>query len=1080
MKRLYLNAIMLLVGSLNSTAQVNQIVPRLDSLNTSSSQLSVDLFVSSGNFENCFNTFIDPQLCRFSWILNSKTFNQKQTAYRILVASNQARLNDDQGNIWDSKKVLSDSSRLVVYKGMALKSYTRYYWKVQVWDMKGHSSAWSSVWWFETGLLNADQWSGIGWIGASDSLLASAEPDMLDTIASARWLWTTMPSSRNYFRKNFIVSPDKKVASVKVWVQCDNRFELFINGKNIPINASVKWLRVPSVDITAEITSGENKLGIKAFGSNNPLWFVSALRAMISITYADGSLVTLPTDETWGAAVQSNYYSNLENPNWLSDTIGYPAGVRTVIHPRLLRRSIYLRKTFSINGKIKSARAYVTAKGLYELHLNGKKVGDALLTPGISAVYNYYQAFDITGLVKEGKNAIGLITGNGWYNETGWHERYAHKNEVIAKLIITMDDGKNIDIATGKDWKVALSPLIDNGFQGGERYDARLEKSGWDTPDYNDNAWIPVAVNYIWNKPPLLQPFEDVHLKQTPLPVSINEPVTGTYIYDFGQNATGRCRLNLSNTKRGQVIVVRYGERLRKDGLIDNGAYVDIMWPEDNEYDTSNAPFTCRNIDVYICKGSAEETYEPRFTYTGYQYIQVTGLQKKPDTSTVRNNVFYTDLKEIGQFTCSDSVLNRIWNATRWSYRSNIIYGPLDCPTREKNFWSGDMACFAPTACLFMDNNRMLSQWTVYGSKIGSDFPVRPPSPGWDDEVYITPYTLWRYYGDDFAVKGNYAKTKSLVDYRTMHSINGVFSGGANDPFNSDHAQPNGVPDIPKDFTNDAFYFRSVDYLSRMVGILGLEKDHEVYNKILPSIRNAFNETFYSSSGYVKQMQATQIIPLAFGLTDSTNKAETVHFLVNAVRNNKIYPGHLTTGFVSTPFLLESLTDNGEAELAWDLVHQDSYPSWKNMLLNGVNTITEEWGGIKTQKYNSMNHFVYGSIGRWFFESLAGIQNDESGPGYKHIILKPFFFSKLDEVSCSYMSVYGMIFSQWKKGKSVTTWNIHIPVNTTATIYLPSGKNILLEGKKIKNQTIMKYTGRVNDKETLEAGSGSYRFILYN
>lgn len=1031
--------------------------------------------------ENGTNPYIDIlDSLHFSWKLVSIENNQIQHAYRILVGADINNLREDKGDVWDSQKIISSKNHLVEYNGPKLNPGTRYFWKICIWDKNDVKSDWSTPGYFESCLINKDGWGQAKWIYASDEYLSHLQNFPATKIPVGKWMWTTMPSSRNYFRKDFNINSSKKIINVLLQIQCDNKFDVFVNGNYIqaPSVKDDSYSRL--LNITGNVIHGINKLGIRAYGSNSPFWFISALRAGIKIEYTDGTFDNILSDQTWGAKVQSTYYANAENRNWEIGEVGPSPGILTDIHPRYIRQSLYMRKDFTLKGAVESARAYVSAKGLYEFHVNGKKVGNALLTPGISGNFNYYQVYDITNKIIQGENIFGCITGNGWYNEAGWHEWFTRKNEFIAKIIIKMGNGEVIEINTNDDWKLTASPILDNGLQGGERYDATLEIPNWDNSPFNDSSWTNSVSDNSWDKPPLVQPYENVEVSLEPLPLQITELAKGVYLYDFGQNTTGRCRLQLKNTHKGQIVIVRYGERLREDGLIDNGVYADIMWPIDNEFDSSNAPFTARNIDIYVCKGDVSEIYEPRFTFTGYRYIQISGINDVPDKSTVINRVFYTKLKKTGEFISSDSTLNKIWDAALLSYKSNIIYGPMDCPTREKNYWSGDMACFIPTACLLMDNSRMLSSWTTYGPKIGLAFPPGPPSSGWDDEIYITSWNLFKYYGITKPIFENYLKVKALVDWRIKQDFDEPLPG----QYNADHAQPDGVPDLPKDFDDAAFYYHSLQIMCNMAKLTNNNDDLTYYSKKVPEVKKHFNEIFLDKKNYQYSigLQANQLLPLAFNLVDSSDYSGVIDYLVKDILNNKYYPGHLTTGFITTPFLLPELTKAGQLELAWKLVMNYSYPSWENMLSQNMTTMTEQWNGVNTNKYNSLNHYAYGVIVQWYFEYLAGIQPDEEYPGYKHIFIKPYFPKKLDSIEVSIESDYGTVKNTWKKEKNKIIMNIVIPVNTTATVLIPQidDGNVYINGVKSSSLKNVKFEGIVDNRSSFRVHSGKYCFEFPN
>jgi len=574
----------------------------------------------------------------------------------------------------------------------------------------------------------------------------------------------------------------------------DDEVLLYVNGANMPLDGSCGWLALPAVDITAALAAQAGKshrLDIMKYMGSAPPTVIGALRAGLHIVYEDGSEETLVSGSDWRvttARQKSDWHQappvNFWGPQYCDD-----------LHPRLQRQSCLFRRELVVDGKPRRARAYVTARGAYELRLNGAKVGEAMLAPEIANAYQFYQVYDLNGRLRTGTNVVGAFTGSAWYNSRGYEGTAFERNRLLARIEVELEDGRQLVVVSGSDWAVAPSALVEDDLQWGERYDARRESPGWDTPSFDAKGWAravtaPVTsltldesayASYFncYNGDPVgprqkrlvAQPYPPIRVIEELKPAAVRRFEDGALLYDFGQAASGRGKVRLRNTRPGQTVILRYGERLDTTGQVwSQGSYRDECHPEDTAAG-GRSPFNTKNLDVYICCGAAEETYEPRFTYTAFRYLQLEGDVKPEDVAEVTHRVMHNDNEVVGHFDCDNDLVNRIWKATCWTWRSNLHAGPTDCPHREKNFWCGDFVFFGETATWFMDNWNLLAAWTTGGRKLDHSLVA------WEDEWWLTPWLLYRFYGDTRPMERNYPKIREHIDYRVGRASDGVYDG---------------------------------------------------------------------------------------------------------------------------------------------------------------------------------------------------------------------------------------------------------------------------------------------------------------
>jgi len=739
-----------------------------------------------------------------------------------------------------------------------------------------------------------------------------------------------------------------------------------------------------------------------------------------------------------------------------------------------------LRHVFTLDGRIKQARVYICGLGYYELHVNGSKIGDHLLDPGYTRYdrRDLYVTYDVTDALRRGKNAIGVILGNGWYNvqtKAVWDFHKAPWRaapKLLLQLRVEYTDGRIETIATDSRWTASSGPITFDSIYGGETYDARAELPGWDKPDYNDSAWSQAQVVSAPGgrlAAQMMPPIKADSNTQPIKPVKLTEPRPGVFLFDLGQSLAGFAELRVRGPA-GAKIVLKYGERLSKDGLLDR---TDIQ-QHIARVDASQQYQT----DSYILKGKGWETWHSRFDYHGFRYVEVTGLPGQPTLDTLRGIFIHSAVPVAGEFTCSNPILNRIWTAGRWSYLSNLQGIPTDCPHREKNGWTGD-AHLAAEQGLF--NYASAAVYTKWINDLGDEqrptgeLPGIVPTsgwgyawgngPAWDSAFLLIPYYLYEYCGDTKVLCDHYDGLKRYVDYLTGKASGGIVNIGLNDwaPFKTT---------TPTDITSTAYYYRDAQIVALTAGLLGNTADAQKYAALAASIKTAFNDKFYHANTglYGNGSQTSLSCALYQGLVEPQNQARVLTNLVAAVEQAN---NHIDTGILGAKYLLNALLENGRADVAYRIASQKDLPSWGWWMEQGATTLWEQWNGSE-----SRIHIMFGDISAWFYKALAGINPDPAAPAFKHFIVKPNLVGGLTSAKATYNSVQGRIVSDWKCADGRFDWTVTIPANTTATVYVPvadagSIKESGSPAVEAEGVTLLRVEG---DRTLFEVGSGTYRF----
>jgi len=746
-----------------------------------------------------------------------------------------------------------------------------------------------------------------------------------------------------------------------------------------------------------------------------------------------------------------------------------------------------MRKEFSNGKKIKAATAYITAHGLYEAQINGKRVGDAYLTPGWTS-YNkrlQYQAYDVTDLLKNGANAIAVTLGDGWYrgNFSFDHKRNTYGKDIalLFQLELVYTDGTTASIVSDASWKSATGAIRANGIYQGELIDAREEKNGWTVAGYDDQRWTAVKTGD-FSKDILVATYNEPIKKHETFPsLKVITTPKGEKVIDFGQNLVGWVQLK-ANGKAGDKITVSHAEVLDKNG---------------NFY-TENLR-GAKAQAVYILKGNGEEVFEPHFTFFGFRYIKVEGISGDLQPGNFTAVALYSDMEQTGSFTSSDTLINQLQHNIEWGLRGNFLDVPTDCPQRDERMgWTGDAQAFFHTASFLRGAKNFYTKWmkdvALDQLKSGSVPYVIPNvlgdnsagSTGWADVCTIIPWEMYTVYGDKRILENQYTSMKAWVDYMQSQSSGNLWNKGFHfgdwlfytmaDDNDGNAAITN------KYLIAQCFYAHSTQLLINAAKELGKNDDVTAYTTLLKKIKEAFLKEYTTPNGAtMSNTQTSYVLALQFDLFPEELRQQAADRLVT---NIKQYGNHLTTGFLGTPYLCHVLSRYGYSDVAYTLLLQKTYPSWLYPVTKGATTIWERWDGIRTNgdfqaiTMNSFNHYAYGAIGDWMYRVMVGLDIDGDGIGYKKIRIRPHVGGTFTHASAGYKTQYGTLSSGWKLENGQLVLNAEVPANTIATIYIPvQGTNEVLEnGQPLTAVKELQVVGKEKDYVVVKVGSGKYAF----
>ncbi|MDP9081875.1 MAG: glycoside hydrolase family 78 protein [Bacteroidota bacterium] len=838
-----------------------------------------------------------------------------------------------------------------------------------------------------------------------------------------------------------------------MWLMNDDRqgarqtaYQLSVSTDSIELSKGIAntWQTVKTVsDVNRVIYNGKALLPYTKYYWRVAVWDKDGKSSLSAITGFETGLMD-----------KSNWKGT-----WISDT-----------HDMNTKPAPYFRHTFDLTKKIKSARAYIAVAGLYELYINGEKIGNHRLDPMYTRFdrRTLYVSYDVTSQVKDGKNAVGVLLGNGWYNHQStavwdFHKApWRNRPAFCLDLRVTYEDGTTETISSNKKWKTALSPVVFNSIYTAEHYDARLEQPGWATANFIDTAWKGVINRQAPSLNIVAQTMQPIRAIEKLSAQSMKKLDDKTYLFDLGRNISGVSSITV-NGAAGTIIRLKHAEKLGKNGYVDQ-SNIDIHYRPTDDKD----PF---QTDIYTLNGKGEETFMPRFNYKGFQYVEVTSdkpIELKKESVT--GYFMHSDVVPVGSVSSSSNTLNKIWAATNVSYLSNFFGYPTDCPQREKNGWTGDAHIASETGLYNFDGITIYEKWMGDHRDEQQPNGVLPsiiPSNGWGYEwgngpdwtstVAIIPWNLYMFYGDSKTLGDNYDAIKRYVNHIADLYPTGLTSWGLGDwvPVKSK---------TPVEFTSTAYYFTDVTVLAKAAKLFGRTEDQKKYEALALKIKDAFNAKYLNAStGVYDQGYQTELsVPLFWGLVPDGLKAKVAANLAERVKQDN---NHLDVGILGAKAILSALSDNGYADVAYSIASQETFPSWGWWIARGATTLYENWN-IDADDALSLNHIMFGEIGAWYYKGIGGIKVDPNSPGFKNVLLTPHFIEKLDHFESEHISPYGKIISSWKHKGDAVEYSVTIPANSTGTIIFPAGKKVTERSTP------------VNAVNGLKVSAGSYSYLI--
>ena len=1029
---------------------------------------------------------IDTVQPRLSWILqpaDSGARGQIQTAYQILAASSKGRLASDQGDLWDSGKVRSDKSIQIAYSGKPQTSRLPVWWKVRVWNNADQPSSWSEPAFWSVGLLQPQDWTG-KWIGLDGG---EGKPRAL---AGAHWLWSSEagPGVR-YFRRIIEIPLGDSVSDALLFFVSTGTLTVYMNGKSVGRASGIK--AAVSADITQSLHPGKNVLAVAVTASGGDS---SGLIGDVEMEFAKADPAVFTTDGNWrvsASEVQGWNADGFNDSGWAAAQVLGNYGMapwgevgwaeRRVLPARMLR------KEFQVSGEVKRATLYISGIGLSEAYLNGEKVGHDVLVPALSNYDKrvFYLTYEVTERLKPGANALGVILGNGRYFAPRFRLPIGTRTFGYPKLRLQLEiedsAGQVQQVSSDGSWKLTTDgPIRNNNEYDGEVYDARKEISGWSRPGADDSSWQQ-ATEVEGPKGVLsAQMIEPIRVTETLKPVKIIQPKPGVYIFDVGQNMVGWCRLAVSGP-RGTRVTLRHAERLREDGTL----YLDNLR-------------SAQATDVYILSGKGTEVYQPRFTYHGFRYVEVRGFPGKPTLAAIEGQEVHDAVEQHADFATSSPLINQIYKAVVWGTKDNYRSMPTDCPQRdERQGWLGDRSEESRGEPYMFDVAGFYEKWVDDIADSQRDngsmsdvspnyWPLYSDNVTWPSSFIIIPDHVYDQYADLEPIKKHYDGMKKWVAHMNSflkddlmpRDTYGDWCVPPESPeliHSKDPARQTAAPVL-----GTAYFYHLMRLMARYATLLGKPEDAQDFNDQADRLEAAFNKKFFNqaSATYSNGSPTSSVLPLAFGMVPAANRQSVVDALI--AKTNDQDQGHIGTGLIGGQWLLQVLSDGGHADVAYGIASQTAYPSWGHMIDQGATTIWELWNGnTANPAMNSGNHLMLvGDLVTWLYENLAGIRPDPEQPGFKHIIMRPTPVGDLTFVKASHHSPYGEIVSEWKRDGGRFTWNVTVPPNTTATVYVPArnASSVQEGGRRPDGAVGVKYLRMESGAAVYEVGSGSYQF----
>ncbi len=1060
---------------------------------------------------------MDDPAPHFSWQLQDAARGARQTAYQVMVASSPALLAAGKADVWQSARTESGRSINIAYAGPVLKPSTRYYWRVRVWGAAGKAYPASAASWWETGLLHQDAWQA-EWIGYETPEEAA--------LRHANAVWIASPdahalakekSAKQHFAYRATVHLGKPVKYAALYATGQDTVAAWVDGQQVlsenplPPYKQMPWKKFVRTDVTGKLAEGANTLAIEALHHVvNPNGMVvdeePPMIATLVVEYTDGSWASFVSNPAWKTAIHAAtgwQKPGFDDAGWKNAVSWHMPGqtaAEALGAPWIPDSVKALRHEFNVPSPVKSARLYATALGAYELFLNGKRVGDQVMSPGWTDYRQRveYQTYDVTALVNSGNNAVAALLAPGWYESPlEWMQRpnnYGLTPPALrAALRIEHADGSVQWVRTGASWQAERSFILSSEIYDGETQDARRMQEGWENAGFAGRGWQ--AAELIDPAPVRIeaQSFPPIRVERTLHAVKVTEPKPGVWVYDFGQNMAGAETVRVSGPA-GTDVRLRFAEVLNPDGTI----YTDNLR-------------TAKATDHFILNGHGEEEFTPRFTYHGFRYAELTGLNTAPGRDAVVAVDFHTDAPFTDKLSTGSALINKLWSNILWGQRSNFMSVPTDCPQRDERLgWSADAQVFWRTASYDADLAAFSRKYTgdLRGTQMespyfgiyapGTSAPHSGSGAGWSDAGVVIPWTSWLQSGDTSVINQNWAAMTEYLDAIEAANPDGLWKNQAGTPF-GDWLSPEGKTNYV--LIASAYWAYDTTLMEQMARATGRTAEAEKYAAQFAKIRAAFQKEFVHSDGFISggdntaspfgeinnpnaksrggDTQTSYVLALHMNLLPENLRAAAAKRLVE-----KIHANHdmLATGFLGTPYLLEELSKAGYASLAYHLLLNTGYPSWGYMVEHGATTMWERWNGdqmIHDPAMNSFNHYAYGAVAAWIYSDAAGVDATPLDAGFHTVALHPVFDARMGHVDFDYHSAYGPIHSGWTVQGSSAAWHVTLPANTSGWLEVTAAEagNWKLEGTPLA-QSKLAHAATHDGQSGFELESGSYSFTV--
>ncbi|MFJ9210847.1 family 78 glycoside hydrolase catalytic domain [Streptomyces sp. NPDC102264] len=1002
--------------------------------------------------ENLLGTDIDKP--RLSWELSAEgRRGAAQTAYQIRTARSVSDLHSGRRLVWDSGRVASDRSIQVAYAGPELQPRTRYYWQVRVWDERGRPSSWSPVRWWETALPD-DGWKG-HWIGFT---VPAPKFD------GASWIWSAdatanaAPQGPRWFRGTFTLPEGARVAKATLMATADDDFTLYVDGERV-LHADQRsdgWREGKVIDIAQRVQAG-GSFTFAAVATNRGDNPAGLLVRLLMEDGAGSQVAEFVTDGTWRVSSREEQgwtQAEFDDSAWgrANSVAPYgdgPWGRGAGFPPTPEGPAPLLRRDFTVSKRVAQARLYISGVAYYEAEINGRRVGRQVLDPAIT---NYeatvlYAVHDVTDAVERGQNAIGVTLGRGFYgiktpNAWGWGNAAWHgEPRLLAQLEIRHTDGTTTTVATDESWRLTAGPTRSNSLYAGETYDARSAPADWTRPGFDDRDWWPAPKQESPRGTLRPQALEPIEVVETVHPTEVKDVGDGVYLVDMGRTMAGWCRLAVTAAAGTKVALV-HSEKLDGRGrVIDASGFTPGRFQRDE----------------YVCAGTGRtEVWEPKFSYKGFRYVEVSGLSEAPKPGQVLGRLVHSAVDEASDFACSEGFYEQLDKAMRRTLANNLHGIPTDTPKYEKNGWTGDANVAVPSMLYTFGLQRFFSKWLndIKDSQEASGrIPSIVPSPGWGYNEYnpapewTTVYPLLlhqmhRTYGDERLVREHWASVVRYLDWELGRRTNGLVSSVIGDYLSPGHIEP------PEDatLTASAYLHRSLLAVADLSGVAGEKDEGERLRAAAEEIKTALNRTFLTSAGHYRTSrdrnyrQTSNVIPLAFGLVPNAAVPGVVASLVQNITSpppqgdpTTRSPNTLNTGVLGTSVLLPQLTAHGHADLAHKVATQRAYPSWGYWFENGADTMWEYW---RVPENRSHNHYFKGTVVQWLYENVAGLR--PGSDGYRTFAVKPDARVGVSWARTSLRTVRGEVSVAWATADGTFRLRVKVPVGSTAEVHVPA------------------------------------------